>query len=192
MQFDSERYPSADVKFIPTATLGILAREFEQQQFIALLQTLGPDTPVLPLILKGILGNSSLSNRMELIAALDQMSQPNPEAIQAQQMQQQAAMAKLQADLALLQAQTQKAQAEAQQTMVETQLMPEELRVKVVQAASTNLDNGDDFDKRLKLADLMLKEKDIDSNERIALAQMKSKQAENSTFQSLMKDTANG
>jgi hypothetical protein len=192
MQFDPERYPSADVKFIPTATLGILAREFEQQQFIALLQTLGPDTPVLPLILKGILGNSSLSNRMELIAALDKMSQPNPEALQAQQMQQQAAMAKLQSDLALAQAQTQKYQAEAQQTMVETQLMPEELRVKVVQAASTNLDNGDDFDKRLKLADLMLKEKDIDSNERIALAQMKSKQAENSTFQSLMKDTANG
>jgi hypothetical protein len=176
MQFDPERYPSADVKFIPTATLGILAREFEQQQFIALLQTLGPDTPVLPLILKGILGNSSLSNRNELIAALDQMSQPNPEAQQQAQMQQQAAMAKLQADLALLQAQTEKVMAEAQQTMVETQLMPEELRVKVVQSAATNLDNDADFAKRMKLADLMLKEKDIDSNERIALAQMQNRQ----------------
>jgi hypothetical protein len=165
-----------DVKFIPTATLGILAREFEQQQFIALLQTLGPDTPVLPLILKGILGNSSLSNRNELIAALDQMSQPNPEAQQQAQMQQEAAMAKLQADLALLQAQTEKATAEAQQTMVETQLMPEELRVKVVQAAATNLDQDADFAKRMKLADLMLKEKDIDSNERIALAQMSNRQ----------------
>ncbi len=188
MQFDSERYPSADVKFIPTATLGILAREFEQQQFIALLQTLGPDTPVLPLILKGILGNSSLSNRMELIAALDQMSQPNPQQQEAQMMQQQAVMAKMQADLAVAQAQAQKYQAEAQQTMVETQLMPEELRVKVVQAASTNLDNGDDFDKRLKLADLMLKEKDIDSNERIALAQMESKKKADQLF----KDTLNG
>lgn len=176
MQFDPERYPSVDVKFAPTATLGILAREFEQQQFIALLQTLGPDTPVLPLILKGILGNSSLSNRNELIAALEQMSQPNPEAQQQAQMQQQAAMAKLQADLALLQAQTQKATAEAQQTMVETQLMPEELRVKVVQAAATNLDQDADFAKRMKLADLMLKEKDIDSNERIALAQMQNRQ----------------
>ena len=176
MQFDPERYPSVDVKFVPTATLGILAREFEQQQFIALLQTLGPDTPVLPLILKGILGNSSLSNRNELIAALEQMSQPNPEAQQQQQMAQQAAMAKLQADLALLQAQTQKAAAEAQQTMVETQLMPEELRVKVVQAAATNLDQDADFAKRMKLADLMLQEKDIDSNERIAIAQMQNRQ----------------
>ena len=178
MQFDPERYPSVDVKFIPTATLGILAREFEQQQFIALLQTLGPDTPVLPLILKGILGNSSLSNRNELIAALDQMSQPNPQAQQQAQMQQEAAMAKLQADLQLSQAQAQKYQAEAQQTMVETQLMPEELRVKVVQAAATNLDQDADFAKRMKLADLMLKEKDIDSNERIALAQMQNRQTQ--------------
>jgi hypothetical protein len=103
-------------------------------------------------------------------------------------MQQQAAMAKLQADLALLQAQTQKATAEAQQTMVETQLMPEELRVKVVQAASTNLDQDADFAKRMKLADLMLKEKDIDSNERIALAQMESKKKNDQLF----KDTLNG
>jgi hypothetical protein len=171
MQFDPERYPSVDVKFIPTATLGILAREFEQQQFIALLQTLGPDTPVLPLILKGIVQNSSLSNRMELIATLEQMSQPNPEQQQQQQMQQQAIMAKMQADLELLQAQIQKTQAEAQQTMTETQLMPEELRVKVVQAASTNLDNGDDFSKRLKVAELMLKEKEINNNLRVVQLQ---------------------
>ena len=177
MQFDPERYPSADVKFMPTATLGILAREFEQQQFIALLQTLGPDTPVLPLILKGIVQNSSFSNRGEMLTALDQMNQPNPEAQAQAQMQQEAVMAKLQADLALLQAQVQKTNAEAQQTMVETQLMPEELRVKVVQAASTNLDQDADFAKRMKLADLMLKEKDIDSNERIALAQMQNRQA---------------
>ena len=176
MQFDPERYPSADVKFIPTATLGILAREFEQQQFIALLQTLGPDTPVLPLILKGILGNSSLSNRMELIAALDQMSQPNPQAQEAQMMQQQMAMQAAQSDMAVKQAQAQKYQAEAQQTMVETQLLPEKMRIDVVQAAATNLDNGDDFEKRLKLADLMLKEKDIDSNERISMMQMQSRQ----------------
>ena len=176
MQFDPERYPSADVKFMPTATLGILAREFEQQQFIALLQTLGPDTPVLPLILKGIVQNSSLSNRAELIATLEQMSQPNPEQQQQQQMQQEAVMAKLQADLALLQAQVQKTQAEAQQTMLETQLMPEELRVKVVQAAATNLDQDADFAKRMKLADLMLKEKDIDSNERISMMQMQNRQ----------------
>jgi hypothetical protein len=179
MQFDSERYPSVDMTFIPTATLGILAREFEQQQMIGLLQTLGPNTPVLPLILKGILQNSSLSNRGELMKALDQMSQPNPQAAEAAQMQQQAAMQLAQAQVADLTSKAQKQSAEAQKTMIEAQMIPEEQRVKLVQAASTNLDSGDDFEKRLKLADMMLKEKtinlkaaDIASNERIASLQM--------------------
>ena len=182
MQFDSERYPSVDMIFIPTATLGILAREFEQQQMIGLLQTLGPNTPVLPLILKGILQNSSLSNRGELMKALDEMSQPNPQAAEAQQMQQQAAMELAQAQVADLQSKAQKQSAEAQKTMIEAQMIPEEQRVKLVQAASTNLDRGDDFEKRLKLADMMLKEKqvnlkaaDIASNERIASLQMMNK-----------------
>ena len=183
MQFDSERYPSVDMTFVPTATLGILAREFEQQQMIGLLQTLGPNTPVLPLILKGILQNSSLSNRGELMKALDQMSQPNPQAAEAAQMQQQAAMELAQAQVADLTSKAQKQSAEAQKTMIEAQMIPEEQRVKLVQAASTNLDSGDDFEKRLKLADMMLKEKqvnlkaaDIASNERIAALQMVNKQ----------------
>jgi hypothetical protein len=162
MQFDPERYPSVDVKFMPTATLGILAREFEQQQFIALLQTLGPDTPVLPLILKGILGNSSLSNRNELIAALDQMSQPNPEQQQQQQLNMQLEMANKQATVQKTQAEAQKAQAEAAAT-------PDLAKAKVIAALSNNLNEDNetkDFERRLKLADLALKEKEINSNEK--------------------------
>ncbi len=182
MQFDPERYPSVDMNFMPTATLGIMAREYEQQQFISLLQTLGPDTPVLPVILKGIVSNSSLTNRYEMMAALDQMAQPNPEQQQLQMQQQMLALQTAQAQLALLQAQTAEKAANAQQTQVETALMPEEMRVKVVQAASNNLDRGDDFGKRLQLADRVLKEKeinlkaaDISSNERIAMLQMMKK-----------------
>ena len=183
MQFDPERYPSVDMNFIPTATLGIMAREYEQQQFISLLQTLGPNTPVLPVILKGIVSNSSLSNRFEMMAELDKMSQPNPEQQQMQMMQDQLKMQAAQAQLALLQAQTAEKMANAQQTQVETQMMPVELQAKMVTAASTNLNQGDDFERRLKLADLMLKEKnvnlkvaDIASNERIATLQMMNKQ----------------
>ena len=178
MQFDPERYPSVDVKFMPTATLGILAREFEQQQFIALLQTLGPDTPVLPLILKGILQNSSLTNRQELIATLEQMSQPSPEAQQMQQQQQAMQMATAQAQIQETQAKAQKAQAEAQKAMVEAQIAPEEARARVIAALSNNLNEDNesaDFERRVRLAEIMLKEKDIDSNERIAMAQMSSK-----------------
>ena len=178
MQFDPERYPSVDMNFIPTATLGIMAREYEQQQFISLLQTLGPNTPVLPIILKGIVQNSSLSNRYEMIAELEKMSQPNPMQQQQQQMQLQLQMASAQAQLAVLQTKAQEQAANAQQTQVETALMPEEMKVKIVQSAATNLNQGDDFERRVKVADLLLKEKninlkaaDIASNERIASMQ---------------------
>jgi hypothetical protein len=180
MQFDSERYPTVDMNFIPTATLGILAREFEQQQLIGLLQTLGPNTPVLPLILKGILQNSSLTNRGELIATLDQMSQPDPQAQQAQMQQQQMQMALLQAQIEDLQAKTQKSQADAQKSMVEAQVAPQLAQAKVVSALSTNLDEDNeskDFQRRVQMTELMLKQEDIQSNERIATLQMLNKQA---------------
>ena len=182
MQFDPERYPTVDMNFIPTATLGILAREFEQQQLIGLLQTLGPNTPVLPLILKGILQNSSLSNRAELIQTLEQMSQPNPEAQQAAIQQQQAQMAMLQAQLAELQAKAQKQQAEAAKAMAEAQATPQLAQAKLVAALSNNLDENNeskDFERRVKLAELALKQEDIQSNERIAALQTMAKQQNN-------------
>jgi hypothetical protein len=175
MQFDPERYPSVDMKFIPTGNLGMMAREYEQQQLIGLLQTLGPDTPVLPVLLKGIIGNSSLSNRAELIATLDQMSQPNPEQQQMQQMAQQMQMEQSQATTASLQARAQRDQAEAQKTVVETQLLPEELKAKVISSLSTNIEgeNADkEFEKRAKIAELMLKEKDINNKGKIVELQM--------------------
>ena len=183
MQFDTERYPSVDMVFIPTATLGILAREFEQQQMIGLLQTLGPNTPVLPLILKGILQNSSLSNRGELMEALEKMSTPDPKAQEAAAQEaaqaKQAQMALLQAQVEEIQAKTQKTYAEAQQTTVETQLEPQVVQAKLAAALSNNLHEGaaDDaeFARRAKMAELMLKEEDIKSNERIATLQMNNK-----------------
>ena len=180
MQFDPNRYPSVDMNFVPTATLGIIAREYEQQQFISLLQTLGPNTPVLPLILKGILQNSSLTNRFELIVALEQMSQPDPA-------QQQIALQKMQLEMQLAQAQvaqvaTQAEQnrAEAQKLMVEAQLKPQEVQARVSQALTQNLPNQDDmaskeFDRRVKVAELMLKEADIKNKSKIVEMQMAEK-----------------
>jgi hypothetical protein len=176
MQFDPERYPSVDMKFIPTATLGIMAREYEQQQLIGLLQTLGPDTPVLPIILKGIIANSSLSNRAEMEQALTEMSQPNPEAQQQAQMAVQMQMEQSQATTQSLQARAQRDQAEAQKTVVETQLLPEELKAKVISSLSTNIE-GDNaqmqFEQRAKIADLMLKEREIENKGKIVELQMR-------------------
>jgi hypothetical protein len=175
MQFDPERYPSVDMRFIPTATLGIIAREYEQQQFIGLLQTLGPNTPVLPLILKGILNNSSLTNRYELMAALDQMSQPNPEAKQMQDAQQQLALQAAQAQIAVSTTQAEQNRAEAAKLMTETQLMPQEMQAKIIASSTKNLPAGNEsneFDKRVKIAELMLKEADIKNKSKIVELQM--------------------
>jgi hypothetical protein len=175
MQFDPERYPSVDMKFVPTATLGIIAREYEQQQFIGLLQTLGPNTPVLPLILKGILGNSSLSNRYELMAALDQMSQPDPQAQQMQEVQQQLALQAAQAQIAVNTTQAEQNRAEATKLLTEAQLMPQEVQAKVIASTTKNLPAGNEsneFDKRVKIAELMLKEADIKNKSKIVELQM--------------------
>ena len=180
MQFDPERYPSVDMTFIPTATLGIIAREHEQQMFIGLLQTLGPNTPVLPLILKGVLANSSLTNRYELMEQLDKMSQPDPQAAQMQQMQQQLAMQAAQAQIAVNTTQAEQNRAEAQKLMTEAQLMPQEVQAKMSASLTKNLPNEADanqreFDKRVKIADLMLKEADIKNKSKIVELQMADK-----------------
>ena len=177
MQFDPERYPSVDMKFIPTATLGIIAREYEQQQFIGLLQTLGPETPVLPVILKGILGNSSLTNRYELIDMLDKMAQPDPQAQETQRIQQQLALQAAQAQIAVNTTQAEQNRAEAQKLLTEAQLMPEEVKAKALASVTKNLPNAEDansreFDKRVKIAELMLKEADIKNKSKIVELQM--------------------
>ena len=188
MQFDPERYPSVDMTFIPTATLGIIAREHEQQMFIGLLQTLGPNTPVLPLILKGVLANSSLTNRYELMEQLDKMSQPNPQAEQMQQMQQQLAMQAAQAQIAVNTTQAEQNRAEAQKLSIEAQLMPQEMQAKSMAAMTKNLPNEDDagskeFDKRVKIAELMLKEADIKNKSKIVELQMADKKGKMSSVE---------
>jgi hypothetical protein len=169
------------MNFVPTATLGIIAREYEQQQFIGLLQTLGPQTPVLPIILKGILANSSLSNRFELIAALDEMSKPNPQAQEMQQQQAELAMQAAQASIAVQTTQAEENKANAIKLAVEAQLMPQEVQAKMSASLTKNLPTEDDanqreFDKRVKIADLMLKEADIKNKSKIVELQMADKQ----------------
>jgi hypothetical protein len=180
MQYDPERYPSQDFNFVPASTLGMIAREYEQQQFIGLLQTLGPDSPVLPLILKGIVKGSSLSNKEEMAVALEQMNQPNPEQQQMQQMQQEMQMRLMAAQVAKTEAEAQEAAANAQKAMVEAQMAPEETRAKVISAISKNLPNNDDaaqneFDRRVKIAELMLKEADMKNKSKIVEMQMAEK-----------------
>ena len=184
MQYAPERYPSADVKFIPTATLGIVAREYEQKQLAFLIQTLGANSPLAPILMQSVIKNSSLTNREEMLAQLAKAAQPDP---QQQQMQQQGVML----DMADKQAKVEKTKAETQKITVEAQLKPSEVQAKVVAALSNNLNEdaeGADFERRAKIAELMLKEKDIESNHDIAKMQMAMKSQETDQFNSILKD----
>ena len=170
MQFDSERYPVQDFEFVPQSTLGMVAREYEQQQMVGLMQTLG-NSPITPVLLQGIIQSSSLSNREQIVSTLQQMSQPDPIAQRSQEL-----------DMAAKEAVVQKAQAEAARAMaeankygVQAQYIPAETQAKLLAAASKNTADpmADEFEKRMKLMDRVIKVEDIKSNERIAAMQNK-------------------
>ena len=64
--------------------------------------------------------------------------------------------------------------------MMEAQLMPEEIKAKVLASTTVNLPTQDElasreFDKRVKIADLMLKEADIKNKSKIVELQMADK-----------------
>jgi hypothetical protein len=171
MQFDPERYPSKDLTFIPTAMLGIIAREHETKQLAFLIQTLGAQSPLTPILMQGILKNSGVSDREAMIEEMKKMSQPNPQQQKMQQNVQQLEMANKAAD-------TKKKEAEAQKAVVEAEIAPMEAKARIISAIAGNLDEDNeakDFERRMQIADLMLKEKDIESNERIADKQMQTK-----------------
>jgi hypothetical protein len=180
MQYDPDRYPVKNFRFIPVASMGIMAREYEQQQFAFLLQTMGPDTPFYPLILNSIIDNSSVHNREELQAKVAEASQPNPEQQQLQQLQQQIAIATAQAELAKKQAEATKLQAEAQQVQLETEYLPQKMQAEIIAATTNNLDEDPTdkaFKQRLELTDRLLKEREIKAKEKMVDVQMEGSRA---------------
>ena len=168
MQFDPENYPVADYKFIPTSTLGIIAREYEVTQLVQLLQTMQQDSPLYAVLIQSIIDNMNLSNREELIAAMQQASQPNPQAQQMAMAAQQAQMEFQQSQTAALNAQAAESQARAGKISVEAQLAPQELEIDKLDAITRNLKEGDaedkEFERRLKVADRLLQESKLKGN----------------------------
>ena len=168
MQYNPELYPAQDFKFIPTSTLGMMAREYEVTQLVQLLQTMPADSPTHSMLIESIVENMNLSNREEMIQRIRQAQQPTPEQQQAAQQEQQMQMqqmqlqmAKEQATAAALQAQAAEANARAQKYQVEASLEQYNSETQRIKAASTNVREGDaddkEFEKRMKLAELTLK-----------------------------------
>jgi hypothetical protein len=133
-----------------------------------------------------------------LIAKLDEMMQPNPQQQQMEQMQQELAMQAAQAQIAVNTTQAEQNRAEATKLSVEAQLMPQEVQAKMSASLTKNLPNEDEanqreFDKRVKIADLMLKEADIKNKSKIVELQMADKlNAQSQVKQDFLEKLTNG
>ena len=185
MQFSPEEFPVADYKFVANSSLGNLAKEVEQLQFMNLLKTLGPSSPVVPLLLDGIVKNSSLDNKVMIQEALAQARQAQQ---QQEQQQGQMMMANTQADIQLKTSEAQSNMARAQKDQVDAQMMPQEIQAKLMTALATNLPSESDekeaeFKRREATAKLMLKQQeikikqqDMNDNKEIVKMQMMQKQ----------------
>ncbi len=170
MQFAPEEYPVADYKFHTSSSLGIIAREYEVSQLVQLLQTMSPETPMYSQLIMSIIDNMNLSNREELMAALEQANQPNPEAQEAAMAVQQSQLAFQASQTAALNGQALESQARAAKLATEAQTIPEELEIDKLKAITTNLKEGTaedkEFERRVKIADALLKERQVAVKER--------------------------
>ena len=169
MQFDPENYPVADYKFNASSTLGIIAREYEVTQLVQLLQTMDRQSPLYNTLIQSIIDNMNLSNREELLAAMQQAMQPNPQAQQLAQAAQQAQLEFQQSQTAALAAQAQESNARATKLAAEAQAVPQELEIDKINAVTRNLREGDqddkEFERRMRVAETLLKEREVQAKE---------------------------
>lgn len=187
MQFDPERYPAKDFSFVPISAMGMVAREYEQQQLLGLLQTLGPDTAIVPMVLEKIVANSNLADKDELQAMLKQAAQGDPQAKQRQAEMEQMKQQVLASELRKVNAEAQRAEADAMLSMAKAQAIPQEVQAKLAAALGTNLpNNGNEqaaFEQRLALMQeetkrmgIQQKAQDRASGEKIAMMQTQQKE----------------
>ena len=145
IQFDVDRYPVVDYKFVPYSTMGIMAKELEMQQMVSMLQSVPKDSPAFNILLLAVFQNSSIHNRDQIVNALMEGMQPNPE---AQQMQMVAA-----------QLQMEQAKADIQKTLAEAQ---EEQTKAMKNAAEAGTKQPNDLDVQERIAKLKKQLVDIE------------------------------
>ena len=79
MQFAPDRYPVQDIKFNVHSTLGIMARELEQNQLANMMKTVPSESPAFWILLKGVFEHGNSSNREEMLEVIQQMMEQSLE-----------------------------------------------------------------------------------------------------------------
>mgnify|MGYP003629775696 CR=1 FL=1 len=168
MQYDPDRYPVADYKFTVSGTLGIIAREYEVAQQVQLLQTMSQDSPLYPVFIQSIIDNMHISNSEELNKLFKQSLEPKPEEQQAAEEARQSQLAMQKSQENAFQGQANESNARAGKAEMETQLLPQKAEIDKIDALTKNLgaEEDKDFEQRLKLADTLLRERQVAVAER--------------------------
>ena len=193
MQYNPERYTPANLTFNVSSTMGIMQREYETANLTQVLSAMQPGTSEHLLILIGLVGNSGIPGRDRILNALNQKlekvqalestppTDPNviptdPVILTMQRIDAQLDLATKQAKIAELQAKTRLLNAQAITEQSAPMLEAQKVALKGIYETPQDQINAE-FDRRMQMADLAIKDKGIDSRERIADKQIIAAQA---------------
>ena len=179
MQFDPELYKAQDHKFVASSSLGIIAREYEVTQLVQLLQTMPAESPMYSILVESIVESMNLSRREEIIATIKQANQPpSPQeqqaAMQEQQLRKQFELEMAKVTLEKIKLEAAEIQSRVMQNQVETQLLPVAEETDRIAAIAKTLP-ADEFQQALAMAELSLKQQELDTKENIVKLQMGNK-----------------
>tara|TARA_R110002096_G_scaffold313679_1_gene507938 strand:- start:3063 stop:5036 length:1974 start_codon:yes stop_codon:yes gene_type:complete len=179
MQFDPELYKAQDHKFVASSSLGIIAREYEVTQLVQLLQTMPAESPMYSILVESIVESMNLSRREEIISTIKQANQPpSPQeqqaAMQEQQLRKQFELEMAKVTLEKVKLEAAEIQSRVMQNQVETQLLPVAEETDRIAAIAKTLP-ADEFQQALAMAELSLKQQELDTKENIVKLQMGNK-----------------
>lgn len=143
MQFDSQRYPQ-DAIFKVNSTMGIMAREVENQQLVQMLGFVNDNQQVQNIIIQALFDNTASADKDVLRQAIQVMNAPpTPEEKQQEEMQKalQQRMLKAQveeqeAKVAKLAAETELAKAKAFHEVIDADLEDDRIEIQAANAAT--------------------------------------------------------
>jgi hypothetical protein len=198
MQYDAGpgRYVPANLTFNISSTMGIMQREYESANLAQLLSSMQPNTSEQLLILKGLVANSGMQDRDAVVAALDKKLQviqaaeqtpqidPNaappvdPVMMALQQADAKLELAKKAAETSRLRAQARLYDAQANTEALQPALESQKIALKgIYKTPEEQID--EEFDRRMRVAELKLEAAQMNSDERIADKQVAAAHAAN-------------
>jgi hypothetical protein len=144
MQFDSGRY-AQDAVFKVNGTMGLMAREVENQQLVQMLGFVPPESPAHGIIIQALFQNTNSADKVQLKAAIDEMNKPpTEEEKQEQQQQKQMAMEAQKQELRGLTLENDKLEAEMEllRAKTEHELVKSDLEDDLVEIQAANAATG--------------------------------------------------